>query len=181
MFVHLDRLHVVRRLDDGSGNDGEYRVFVNVGNTWTMANELITGPTLVGPVGPANVLENGLGDTGDDQWFSIDHSIPVTVRRRDTSGSPSGPTTIAYPPDFYIQAGGWESDTTDESFGYLLDPYSPCTEAFKNGLANKVFDPWSNVFGGCNNNDPIGELVAGYSSSAPLGREIVVAPTLHPQ
>jgi len=58
--VTLNQIHVVRGLDGGLGNDGEYRAFVNVGNDWLFLNDIASQRTPFGVSRPDNILEGGL-------------------------------------------------------------------------------------------------------------------------
>jgi len=51
-------------LEPGRGQgDMELRVFVEAGGNWLFVNELTTAD---------NILEDGLGDSGDDTWDIVD-------------------------------------------------------------------------------------------------------------
>jgi hypothetical protein len=149
--VSLDQIHVSRNLD--KGNDGEYRVFANIGNDWMFLNDIDTERTPFGPSRPGNILEEGLADTSDDKSFDLGRTFYENV--------PVTPSVTGVTPLLHIQASGWESDANDDAFGHLINPYSPCTQSFKDEVSDTVFALWSNLFRGCNNDPSVSLTTRG--------------------
>src|SRR3989442_2290050 len=95
--VTLESVHIVDKQDAGWQNDGEYRIFVEVGGDWLFVNELPKDD---------DILNDGLGNTGSNEDWGISRTFKVYVL-------PQG--------SFRIHAGGWEADETDKLFGKLKD------------------------------------------------------------
>jgi hypothetical protein len=127
--VTVDDVFVHKSQDIG---DGEYRLFVEVGGNWIFVNEI---PSV------DNILDDGLGDTGDNETWPIHRQFKVYV-------PPGG--------SFRVHACGWEADGVNDVFGKLLNPNHPCDESLKNWLTDNLFTEgvWAN--GGMD--DPIGQV-----------------------
>ena len=128
--VTINDLHIKKTHDTLS--DGEYRVFVQVGNNWFFINEA---------PGDDDILNKGIGDTGEtgDNPWGVHQTFFVIV--------PGGEK-------LRIHADGWEADGVNDVFGRILDPHSGCTDRLKNWLTDNLFSEgvWAN--GGMD--DPIG-------------------------
>jgi len=130
-------------LEPGTGqHDMELRVFVEAGGNWLFLNEI---PDV------DNILDDGLGDSGDD--LGTDGDI---VDKR--SGQPRAwEFTFAVPPggSFRMHAGGWESDGVNDAFGKLINPFANCDCEFQQQF-NDLFGIGTYLDGG--RDDPIGEI-----------------------
>jgi hypothetical protein len=126
--VHLNHLHVHNSQDVGNG---EYRVFVEAGGKWFFVNELQDA---------GNILDEGLGDTGDDDIWGIDRNVQVCVLPGDS---------------FRVHAGGWEADGANDVFGHLLDPDRDHDQSLIDDLNNDLLSGTVYTNGG--EDDPIGE------------------------
>ena len=132
-------------LEPGTGQgDMELRVFVEAGGNWLFVNELV-------PDGVENILEDGLGDSGEDLGQNGD-----IVDRRGGSVAP-WEFTLALPPggSFRLHAGGWEADGVNEAFGNLIDPNASCDCEFQQQF-NDLFGIETYLAGG--RDDPLGEV-----------------------
>ena len=140
--VTVDDVFVHKSQDIG---DGEYRLFVEVGGNWIFVNEI---PRV------DNILDDGLGDTGDDTNWGIHRQFTVYV-------PPGG--------SFRVHACGWEADGVNDVFGKLLDPNHPCDESLKNWLTDNLFTEGVYVNGGMD--DPIGQVNITSAASTGVGRQ----------
>jgi len=138
--VTVDDVFVHKSQDVG---DGEYRLFVEVGGDWIFINEL---PDV------DNVLDDGLGDTGDDETWGI--------HRQFTAYVPPGGS-------FRVHASGWEADGVNDVFGNLLDPDHPCDSSLKNWLNENLFT--AGVFINGAKDDPIGQINSTFSADNGFG------------
>jgi hypothetical protein len=140
--VTLNDVFVHKSQDIG---DGEYRLFAEVAGNWLFVNELPQDD---------NILDDGLGDTGDDQSWGIHKEFKVYV-----------------PPgfSFRVHASGWESDGINDVFSKLADPGSPCNDNLKHWLVDNLFTEGVFVNGGLD--DPIGEIntVCGQANGYKIG------------
>ncbi|WP_155983917.1 hypothetical protein [Paenibacillus sp. 1-18] len=137
--VTLNRIHVNDSND--FGNDGEYRVFVEVGGNWLFINDL---------PGDDDILNDGLGDTGGDENWGINRSFIIYV--------PPGS-------DFRVHAGGWEADGINDYFGKLLDPYHPCDV----NLLRILLESAIHIYISGGEDDSIGEINNYYNESNGFG------------
>lgn len=140
--VTLDTVHVVKTQDEF---DGEFRLFMEVGGNWMFENEFHGDSS-------SNILDQNLGDTGDNEDFPINRSFFVIV--------PPGKS-------FRVHAGGWEADGVNDAFGEILDPNTPCTDALKNRLRDSVFS--LSVLTNGSKDDPIGEINKVFSAENGFG------------
>ena len=138
--VTLDDVFVHKSQDIG---DGEYRLFVEVGGNWLFVNEL---------PGDDDILNDGLGDTGDDETWWIHRQF-----------------TLYVPPDgsFRVHACGWEADGVNDVFGRLVDPNHPCDAGLKDWLNGNLFT--SSVFTNGAKDDPIGQVNSLFNSANGFG------------
>ncbi|MFD8302984.1 hypothetical protein ACFV29_11635 [Streptomyces sp. NPDC059690] len=127
--VTLNDLRVNASEDLG---DGEYRAFAAVDCNYVFLNEL---------PGDDNILDDGLGDTGDDQTWGIGRSFDIVV--------PFGGA-------FRVHAGGWEADGVNDVFGRLIDPSPRCDQQTKDWFNDNLFS--SEVARGGGLDDPIGQV-----------------------
>jgi len=123
---------------DGQG-DMELRVLVEAGGNWLFVNEI---PDV------DNILEDGLGDSGDNNWNIVDY--------RSGQARP-WEFTLVVPPggSFRVHADGWEADGVNEAFGDLINPNASCDCNFQDQF-NNLFGIETYLSGG--RDDPIGEL-----------------------
>jgi hypothetical protein len=112
--------------------DGEYRVFAAVDADYLFLNELPRD---------GNILDGGLGDTGDNQTWGIGKTFDVVV-------PPGGA--------FRVHAGGWEADGVNDLFGKLVDPAPRCDQATKDWFNDNLFNFGVASSGGLD--DPIGQI-----------------------
>ncbi len=129
-------------LEPGIGQgDMELRVFVEAGGSWLFVNELVSDDV-------DNILEDGLGDSGDDTWDIID---------RRGGGVAPWEFTLVLPPggSFRLHADGWEADGINEAFGNLINPNANCDCQFQQEF-NDLFGVETYLAGG--RDDPIGEV-----------------------
>ena len=131
-------------LEPGIGqHDMELRVFVEAGGNWLFLNEI---------PGVDNILDDGLGDAGDDLG-GTDGDI---VDNRSGQARP-WEFTFVVPPggSFRMHAGGWESDGVNDAFGKLINPFANCDCEFQQQF-NDLFGIGTYLDGG--RDDPIGEI-----------------------
>jgi hypothetical protein len=140
-FNYVDiRPGVNDMLEPGTGQgDMELRVFVEAGGNWLFVNEI---PDV------DNVLEDGLGDSEDNNWNIVDSRSGQARPWEFTVVVPPGGT-------FRVHADGWEADGVNEAFGDLINPYASCDCNFQDQF-NNLFGIETYLSGG--RDDPIGEL-----------------------
>ena len=139
--VTLDNVLVVNSHDPVG--DGEYRLFVEVGGNWFFVNEA---------PGDDDILNDGLGDTGDNEIWHITRQFTVYV-------PPGG--------SFRVHAGGWEADGVNDVFGKLIDDNTPCSDLLKNWLNDNLF--CEDVFFNGGMDDPIGEINSVFNEANGFG------------
>jgi len=139
--VTLNALHVNSSEDLG---DGEYRCFAAVDGDYIFLNEL---------PGDDDILNDGLGDTGDDQTWGIGRTFDITI--------PIGGT-------FRVHAGGWEADGVNDLFGRLIDPSPRCDQPTKDWFNNNLFSLGVVTNGGLD--DPIGQINTIWRLDAATGQ-----------
>ena len=124
--------------------DGEYRCFAAVDGDYIFLNEL---------PGPNDILNDGLGDTGDDQTWGIGRTFDITV--------PIGGA-------FRVHAGGWEADGVNDLFGRLIDPSPRCDQPTKDWFNDNLFSFDVVRNGGLD--DPIGQINTIWRLDATTGQ-----------
>jgi hypothetical protein len=139
--VTLNDLRVNSSEDLG---DGEYRCFAAVDADYLFLNEL---------PGDDDILNDGLGNTGDDETWGIGRSFDITV--------PLGGT-------FRVHAGGWEADGVNDLFGKLIDPSPRCDQPTKDWFNDNLFSTGVAVNGG--RDDPIGQINTVWRVDATTGQ-----------
>jgi hypothetical protein len=170
--IRLIQLRVLKSHDSA---DGDYRVFAEVGGTWTQLNEM---------AGTEDILDDHLGSTGDGDDYPDDPmNQDVDRSRRDSTacqvwasngelsqlGEPWSIGTeqvvlVAPGGRFRVHACGWEADGVEDCFGVLADPRQVCDDAFMEFLNSTVFTVMETAASGCAN-DPIGEVNDIWSSA----------------
>lgn len=149
--VQLEKVVVLHKREGGDLDEGDYRLFADIGGKWVFLNEFL-------PVD--KILSQGLGDT----WDSLTASI------KDQLGQPKYPISkneYIYPFDqifevyvpkgkeFRVFATGWEGDYMESHFGRLMNPFTSCSVA-KSFVQGK-FDGLDAESGGYFD-DPIGDV-----------------------
>ncbi len=141
--VTLDSIFILRKEEGNDSDNGEFRMFANIGNKWIFLNEFCPDE---------DILSNGLGDVTD----------PITKAvRPDVTGKSSfnfNQTFEIYLPqgnDFRCYVSGWEDDYMGGHFGELLSPYASCDEAKR--FLDSHFDGEDASEQG-KHDDPIGEV-----------------------
>lgn len=140
--VTVDNICIHNSPDVG---DSEFRVFGEVGGNWFFINE---------SPGDDDILQEGLGDTGDCACDGDDESATFGVNRTNFPGR----FVVRIPPgagNFRVHTSGWEADGVNDAFGRLLDPNTPCNR-LEEALNNTVFTISVAVNGA--KDDPIGEV-----------------------
>jgi hypothetical protein len=135
-------------------NDGEYRLFANVGSEWFFLNEI---PQV------SNILDAGVGDLTGGESFAINKRFLVAL--------PPGSGT------FRVHTDGWEADGIDTVMGRLIDQNHACDSALKSSLNNIMFS-YSVGYHGCRD-DPVGNVNRIYNpitANAAAG-QVIKAPS----
>jgi hypothetical protein len=138
--VVLQNVKVNDDEESGPFNDGEYRLFANVGSEWFFLNEI---PRV------SNILDEGVGDLASGESFAINKPFLVTL--------PPGSGA------FRIHNDGWEADGIDTVMGRLIDQNHACDSALKSALNNIMFS-YSVGYHGCRD-DPVGIVNRIYSTT----------------
>jgi hypothetical protein len=138
--VTLDDVFIHKSHDDG---DGEYRLFVEAAGDWVFVNEL---------PGDDNILDDGLGTTGDDQSWGI--------HRESIVYAPPGAA-------FRVHASGWEADGINDVFAKLVDPNHACDADLKDWLNDNLFT--FGVFASGSRDDPTGEVNSVFDATNGFG------------
>jgi hypothetical protein len=149
--VTLDNVKVNDDEDSLRFNDGEWRLFANVGSKWFFLNEI---------PGVSNILSDGFGDFGSGKSLGIDKQFQVYL--------PPGAS-------FIIHTDGWEADGIDNIFGSQVDQNHACDAALKSWLNNNMFS-YSVGVAGCRD-DPVGIVNRIYStpSAAAAAGQVIMA------
>ncbi|MFL6457026.1 MAG: hypothetical protein ACJ71G_08670 [Nitrososphaeraceae archaeon] len=143
--VTLDNVKVNNDHDPSlvTNDDGEYRLFANVGSKWFFLNE-------IPPV--SNILGGQEGATYGD----IRSGESSVINKQFLVYIPAGKT-------FRVYTNGWEADAIDSFFGRLLDQNHACDSALKSWLNSNIFT-FTMAYNGCDN-DPLGTVNREYSAA----------------
>jgi hypothetical protein len=154
--VTLDNVKVNDDEDPLPFNDGEWRLFANVGSKWFFLNEIPRVSNILGGSEGATY-----GDFGSGESSVINRGFQVYL--------PPGAS-------FRIHTDGWEADGIDNIFGKLVDQNHVCDPALKSWLNNNMFS-YSVGVAGCRD-DPVGivnRIYSTASAAAAAGQAIKVA------
>jgi hypothetical protein len=155
--VELQNVKVNDDEERGPFNDGEYRLFANVGSEWFFLNEI---PRV------SNILDQGVGDLGSGESFAINKRFLVTL--------PPGSGT------FEVHTDGWEADGIDTVMGRLIDQNRACDSSLASALNNIMFS-YSVGIHGCRD-DPVGLINRLYSTATAnaAAGQVIRAPSQGP-
>jgi hypothetical protein len=141
--VTLDNVKVNDDEDPLPFNDGEWRLFAQVGSKWFFLNEIPRVSNILGGSEGATY-----GDFGDGESSVINRGFQVYL--------PPGAS-------FRIHTDGWEADGIDNIFGRLVDQNHVCDPALKSWLNNNMFS-YSVGLAGCRD-DPVGKVNRIYTTA----------------
>ncbi len=144
--VELQNVKVNDDEESGPFNDGEYRLFANVGSEWFFLNEI---PRV------SDILDDGVGDIGSGESFAINKRFLVTL---PPGGAPGAPEDT-----FRVHTDGWEADGVDTVMGRLIDQNRACDDALANAV-NDIMFSYSIGYHGCRD-DPVGLINRIYSAT----------------
>jgi hypothetical protein len=157
--VTLDNVKVNNDHDPSrvTEDDGEYRLFANVGSKWFFLNE-------IPPV--SNILGGQEGATYGD----IRSGESSVINKQFLVHIPAGKT-------FRVYTNGWEADAMDSIFGRLIDQNHACDSALKSWLNSNIFT-FTVAYNGCDN-DPLGTVNREYSAATAnnAARQVIKAPS----
>jgi hypothetical protein len=159
--VTLENVKVNDDEDPLPFNDGEYRLFTNVGSDWFFLNEIPRVPNILGGSEGATY-----GDFASGESSVINKPFLVHV--------PPGSGT------FRVHADGWEADGIDNVMGRLIDQNHARDATLKNALNNIMFS-YSLGLNGCRD-DPVGIVNRVYSAATAnaAAGQVIRAPSQGP-